>query len=287
LRRATTATRINPGREDPDTRDRETENPTMIREMVFIDEEKCDGCGQCVPACQEGAIQIINGKARLVADNLCDGLGACLGHCPRDAIRIERRDADAYDEAAVARHLGARTQSEPDPVTPPAPPPAPMHGGCPSAKFIQLGEPAPSPAGSASTQPAAPTALRQWPVQLRLLPPQAPMLRGADLLLSADCVPYAMPDFHARLLDGRAVAVACPKLDDPTGYVEKLADMIRLNDFRRITVARMEVPCCAGILMMVLEACKRSGVSVPVHDVVVSTRGEVLAERTLTDELAA
>ncbi len=259
----------------------------MIRDMVLIDAAKCDGCGQCVPACHEGAIQIIDGKARLVADNLCDGLGACLGHCPQGAIRIKRREADAFDEAAVAVHLQAQGRALPEAA--PRPTPVPAHGGCPSARFVKLGEPVkaegqpPAPCG----RPGARTALRQWPVQLRLLPPQAPMLQGATLLLSADCVPYALPDFHARLLDGRAVAVACPKLDDPSGYVEKLAAMIRLSNLRGITVARMEVPCCAGILMMALEARKRSGTSVPIHDIVVGTRGEVLAERTLADEMAA
>jgi len=263
------------------------ENKSMIREMVLIDEEKCDGCGECVPACQEGAIQIINGKARLIADNLCDGLGACLGHCPQDAIRLERRDADAFDDAAVAVRLQSREPVAPAPV---APVPPAAHTGCPSARFVQLGEPksgaasAPASAGSTTGAPA-PSALGQWPVQLRLLPPQAPMLRGADLLLSADCVPYALSDFHAQMLSGRALAVACPKLDDPTGYVDKLAEMIRINDLQQITVARMEVPCCGGILMMAVQARQQSGKSVPIRDIVVSTRGEVIADRTVPDDV--
>jgi NAD-dependent dihydropyrimidine dehydrogenase PreA subunit len=256
----------------------------MIREMVYIDEEKCDGCGECVPACQEGAIQVINGKARLIADNLCDGLGACLGHCPQDAIRIERREADAYDEAAVAAHLRSQGQA---PAASASPSPAPP-SGCPSARFIQLGDPAPRPSAAAAepgSRESAPSVLGQWPVQLRLLPPQAPMLRGADLLLSADCVPYALADFHPQLLSGRALAVACPKLDDPTGYVEKLAEMIRGNDLQRITVARMEVPCCGGILMMAVRARQLAGTSVPIRDIVISTRGEVIADREVPEEM--
>jgi len=248
----------------------------MIREIVHFDEELCDGCGLCVPSCAEGAIRVIHGKARLVADRLCDGMGACLGHCPKGAIRIERREADAYDESAVAGPAGHAAS---------APMPA---GGCPSARFVRLGAVAGAgcegePAGGT----AVPSMLRQWPVQLRLLPASAPALRGAHLLLAADCAAFAMGGFHGRLLKGRVLAIACPKLDDPTGYVEKLAEMLGLNRPASVTVARMEVPCCGGLLMMVLEARRRSGVDVPVHDVVISTRGEVLGSREVSMESAA
>ncbi len=252
----------------------------MIREIVHIDEDLCDGCGLCVPSCAEGAIQLINGKARLVSDRLCDGLGACLGHCPRGAIRIERREADAFDEAAVARHVERTAVPAPSAPVPPA--------GCPSARFVQLGAvDRVRSEGAAAETSDVPSMLRQWPVQLRLLPASAPALRGAHLLLAADCAAFAMGGFHGTLLKGRVLAIACPKLDDPTGYVEKLADILRLNRPTAVTVARMEVPCCGGLLRMALEARRQSGLDVPVHDLVISTRGEILGSREVPGESAA
>ena len=244
----------------------------MIREIVHIDEEKCNGCGLCVPACKEGAIRIVNGKAKLAADNLCDGLGACLGHCPQGAIRIEKRDAAEFDEQAVQRHLAGGIAM------------TPAYSGCPSARFNRLG---PHDDGSGLDR-AADTSeedrsseLRQWPVQLRLLPAAAPMLRGAHLLICADCVPVAYAEFHRKMLRGRAVVIACPKLDNPEGYVEKLAEMMRNSDLSGVTVAHMEVPCCTGILRMAIEARRLSGANLPVHDIVVSTRGDILAEQVV------
>ncbi|MBN1514239.1 MAG: 4Fe-4S binding protein [Phycisphaerae bacterium] len=249
----------------------------MIREIVHIDEDLCDGCGLCVPSCAEGAIRVINGKARLVSDRMCDGMGACLGHCPKGAIRIERREADAFDESAVAAPAGHATAAAPAPA-----------GGCPSARFVRLGAVAETGCdGTPVGESDAPSMLRQWPVQLRLLPASAPVLRGAHLLLAADCAAFAMGGFHGRLLKGRVLAIACPKLDDLTGYVEKLTEMLRLNRPASVTVARMEVPCCGGLLMMALEARRRSGVDVPVHDLVISTRGDVLGSREVPMESAA
>lgn len=274
----------------------------MLREIVLIDDEKCDGCGLCVPACHEGAIRIIAGKARLVADNLCDGLGACLGHCPQDAIRIERREAAEFDEVAVEAHLGpagqaaepvAGLEQAPVPASLPvrASGPEPGHaGGCPSQRFVRLaGEarqsPAPGPCPESLSVPAATSKpaseLGQWPVQLRLLPPRAPVFQDADLLLAADCVPFALPDFHQRLLRGRAVAIACPKLDDTSGYVAKLTEIMAANRLRSITVVHMEVPCCTGILSMALQARAQSGIDLPVEDVVISVRGDVLGSRQI------
>jgi len=262
----------------------------MIREIVTIDEELCDGCGLCVPACHEGALQIINGKARLVADRLCDGLGACLGHCPKGAIRVERREADAFDEAAVVAHRAGATQR----IVrahgraggafgmPP-------NGGCPGSRFAQFAAPAREAApqdAAAQTAGAYPSELTHWPVQLHLLSPHAPILRGARLLVAADCVPIAYAGFHAELLRGRAVVIACPKLDDTTGYVEKLAEMIAHNELRDVTVVHMEVPCCTGILHTVLEARRRAGVAVPVEEVVIGIRGDRLARRLVPDEVA-
>jgi Pyruvate/2-oxoacid:ferredoxin oxidoreductase delta subunit len=281
----------------------------MMRDIVLIDEEKCDGCGLCVPNCHEGAIQIVNGKARLVADNLCDGLGACLGHCPQDAIRIEKRQAVAFDEQAVQMHLAKPQPTAPTPsrfasgvpatslpqapVGEPARGQAHAHGhaggGCPSQRFARLGSgaSAAAPACSSdagSTASAAPSELAQWPVQLRLLPTRAPIFQDADILLAADCVPFAYRDFHWRMLKGRAVAIACPKLDDTSGYVAKLTEIIAANRPRSITVAHMEVPCCTGILMMALQAREASSVDVAIEDVVVSVRGEILRTRSIPAE---
>ncbi len=265
----------------------------MIREIVTIDESKCDGCGLCVPACHEGAIRIVNGKAKLVAERLCDGLGACLGHCPRGAIRIERRESDAFSEDAVRAHLAALRTGAPAATLPTvpaavAPESAPGQGhaggGCPGSRMRTFDRSV--PAAATSPGPAAPPAapaseLRHWPVQLRLLPPTAPVLAGARLLVAADCVPVAYAGFHQELLRGRAVVIACPKLDDTRGYVEKLAQMIAGRGPTDITVAHMEVPCCSGILHAVLEARRLAGSAVPVHDVVIGTDGEVLSRRTL------
>jgi len=252
----------------------------MLREIVSIDEERCNGCGLCIPACQEGAIQLIDGKARLVAENLCDGLGACLGHCPQDAIRIERREAEGFDESAVEQHA-ADQAPDPAPVnTRPGPP-----AGCPSARFGRLGDQhVGEPVANADDDGESASELRQWPVQLRLLPPTAPMLRGARLLLAADCVPVACGDFHRRMLRGRALAIACPKLDDPTGYIEKLTQIIRANNLAELEVVHMEVPCCTGLLRMAAEARRRSGCDVPLVDTVVSIEGRVLSRRRVPVE---
>lgn len=230
----------------------------MLREVVSIDENLCDGCGLCVPACHEGALRIIDGKARLVADRLCDGLGACLGHCPRGAIRVERREAEAFDETAVP---AARV---------------PGRDGCQGSRFAQFDR---TPAAT-SPQPST-SELTHWPVQLRLFSPSAPALRGARLLVAADCVPVAYAGFHADFLREHAVVIACPKLDDTSGYIEKLAAMIAHNDLQEITVVHMEVPCCTGILHAVLQARQLAGRDVPVNDVVVGVRGEIVGRRQI------
>jgi NAD-dependent dihydropyrimidine dehydrogenase PreA subunit len=257
----------------------------MLREIICIDEEKCDGCGQCIPACHEGALELVHGKVRLVADKLCDGLGACLGECPQGALRVETRSAEGFDDAAVAMRLNELQRGM-----------SPSNGSsrhvldhveaagrhaCPSQRFVQLEQ-----QEDLSPRPIAdiPSRLTHWPVQLRLLPPTAPVLQGASLLLTADCVPVALPDFHQKLLQGKAVAVACPKLDDARGHLEKLTEIIRRNELEGITVAHMEVPCCSGLLMMAVEARRLSGKSVPVVDVTIGTRGEVLARKEVYAE---
>lgn len=240
----------------------------MIREIVHIDEEKCNGCGLCVPACAEGAIQLINGKARLVADNLCDGIGACLGHCPQGAILIEKRVADEFDEEAVAEHLQAAAKVA-------APKYAHGHGGggCPSAILRNF---APvSAAASADLAGERPSELRQWPVQMHLVPPTAPFLKGADLLLAADCAPFAHADFHRDILKGRALLIGCPKLDDGQAYLEKLTAMLRLNDIKSLTVAHMEVPCCSGLIQIAKRAIADSGKEVPLTTIRIGIQGDV------------
>ncbi len=242
----------------------------MLREIVLIDEAKCDGCGLCIPACHEGALQIVGGKARLVADKLCDGLGACLGHCPKAAIRIIKRDTEGFDVHAVATHLRGRA-APPLPVG--VPRPVTATSGCPGSRLMQFPTqvpPAAAPAEAAASQ------LTHWPVKLRLLSPDAPVLRGASLLVAADCVPVACAEFQNKLLSGRAVLIGCPKFDDLALYTERLTHILRGNALREVVVARMEVPCCAGLLHAVSEARRRAGVTVPVYDVVVGVRGQLL-----------
>lgn len=243
----------------------------MLRKIVQIDQDKCNGCGLCVPACAEGAIRIVNGKAVLSADNLCDGLGACLGECPQDAIQIIERDADAFDEEAVEEHLKS---SERAPLTPhhPAPPaPRPQGGGCPGTRAMSLERPVTS--GPSADQPST---LGQWPVQLHLVPVNAPYLQGADLLIAADCVPFAYGSFHKDFLAGKALVVGCPKLDDNQTYLEKLTEIFRRNDFNSITVVRMEVPCCGGIVMATRQALAASGKAIPLQEVTVTIGGKIL-----------
>ena len=244
------------------------------RKIVSIDEDKCDGCGQCIPSCAEGAIEIIDGKARLIADNLCDGLGNCLGVCPKDAIRVEERPADEFDESAVETR---KATAAPAPVT--APPAA--AGGCPGMRLqtFASSEPAavsPDAAGSAGQSQSR---LRHWPVQLTLLPEQGAIWADADVLLAADCAAYTLGDFHERLLAGRTLAVACPKLDDPLAYVSKLTRIFQANDIRTLTIARMEVPCCGGLERIVAAALERAGKDIDLTVVIIGTSGEVLDVR--------
>jgi len=236
-----------------------------MRKIIHIDEEKCDGCGLCIPNCAEGALQIIDGKARLVSDKYCDGLGACLGHCPRGAISIIEREAEAFDEEAVAQYL-ARKEKEAPQVQP---------GGCPGACLMDLAREKQDPAAAGEPEEekkSSPSQLGNWPVQLRLVHPEASYFAGAHLLVSADCVPFAHPDFHRDLLKGRTVVVGCPKLDDLEGYLAKLTAIIQANDLRDITVAHMEVPCCTGLVRVVQEAIRRSGKDIPLKLVEVKIR---------------
>lgn len=224
------------------------------RNIVQIDEDMCDGCGQCVPNCVEGALKIVDGKARLVSDVYCDGLGACLGYCPRGAVSIVEREAPGFSEEAVFEHLTGRE---------------PLACGCPSSQAQSIEAAAEAGVG----EPKAST-LRHWPVQLNLVPVKAPFFRDADLLLMADCVAVAYPDLHDRLLRGRSVVVGCPKFDDARAYVGKLTEILRLNDVHSLTVAHMEVPCCSGLDRIAELALKASGKTIPTRRLVVSVKGE-------------
>ncbi|HJV35673.1 ATP-binding protein [Geomonas sp.] len=247
----------------------------MIRKIVNIDQEKCDGCGLCVPSCAEGAISIVDGKAQIAADNLCDGLGACLGDCPKDAITIIEREADEFDEEAVEEHLHKKAASgEPKPAAAHAAPAAHHHhGGCPGSRVASFTAPPTQEAHSSGMQPSQ---LAQWPVQLHLVPVTAPYFQNADLLITADCVPFAYAGYHREFLAGKAVVIGCPKLDDNSAYLQKLTELFRVSSIKSITVLRMEVPCCGGIVMAARQALAASGKEIPFREVTISIRGEVV-----------
>jgi len=252
-----------------------------LRKIVKIDEEKCDGCGLCIPACAEGAIQLIDGKARVVDDMYCDGLGACLGECPQSAITVEEREATAYDEEAVEQHLLRmqlnKSQATPLETVPVKSAPIPTgHGGCPGSAARQFNPQ--SPVQSAPQEMSLQSQLGHWPVQLMLVPPHAPFLKDADILICADCVPFAVPDFHNRYLAGRAVLVGCPKLDDLNFYFEKLKAIFAEAKPRKITVLKMEVPCCTGIAQAALKARNEAMVNIPVDIYTIGVRGGEFCE---------
>lgn len=250
---------------------------TVTRKIIKIDEDKCDGCGQCVSACHEGALQIVDGKARLVRDDYCDGLGDCIGECPQDALSFEVREAAPFDEAAVEEHLRAQKAPAPAGCPSAAALGGPLPCGCPSTQARKLDAPALTP-----TADAPASALRNWPTQLKLVPVNAAYLDGADLLLSADCVPFAFGGFHTDLLPGKVVLQACPKLDDADFYRAKLAALLASNDINSLTVARMEVPCCGGLVAIAREALAASGKDIPLNVVTVGVGGEVLETQALS-----
>ena len=227
-----------------------------IRNIVKIDEEKCNGCGKCVGACAEGAIEMIDGKAKLVSEIYCDGLGACLDCCPVDAITVEQREADEFDEQATQKHLKDMKK--------------------PQTNFVCPGMAAKSFDRKTSTTGDTTSQLQQWPVQLKLVSPAAPYFKNSDLLIAADCVAFTMGDFHEKLLKGKSVVIACPKLDDPTGYVDKLTEIIKTNELKSITVAHMQVPCCSGIVRMATQAIQDSGTNLELEDLTISIEGEIL-----------
>ena len=254
----------------------------VVRKIIEIDEDLCDGCGNCVPSCAEGALEIIDGKARVIADIYCDGLGACLGECPLGALQIVEREADEFDEEAVEELLEKKKVEEPK-VMPMAP-----AGGCPSARLQSFGSPEAAPGADPcqqANQPAAfdqtESALSHWPVQIMLVPPTAPFLKGADLLVLADCVPVAFPTLHRDFLQGKAVMMGCPKFDDAEHYIEKFAQICKQSGIKSLTSVVMEVPCCSALPMIVKRGMELSEVKIPMEEVVISTRGKVLERRQI------
>lgn len=248
------------------------------RKIIQIEEDKCNGCGLCVPNCAEGAIQIVDGKARLVKDSYCDGLGACLGHCPQDALHIIEREADDFNEEEAMEFVRKTRGTEPKHAHTHA---GHHHGGggCPGSRMMmmgndQAGKTPVSTTGNDDIEVKIKPQLRQWPVQLSLVPVNAPYFNNADLLVTADCVPFAYPNYHLDLLKGKALVVGCPKLDDNEFYTDKLTEILQRNTIRSITVAHMEVPCCSGIVRAVDIALQRSGKDIPVTKVRIGINGE-------------
>jgi NAD-dependent dihydropyrimidine dehydrogenase PreA subunit len=250
------------------------------RDIIQIDEELCNGCGQCILDCAEGALQLVDGKAKLVGEIYCDGLGACLDGCPTGALTVVKREAEDFDEAAVEELLKGQGQA-PQPEPPAA---MPHLGGCPGHAPMTMAPKAPS---SAPAPGEAASQLGHWPIKLQLLSPQVPFLKGADLLLLADCAAASLPDLHAKLLPGRVIALACPKLDNAEAHVNKLAQLLSESGTRSLTVVHMEVPCCSGLNWIAEEALKKAGVQLPVGSMVIGRGGEVLQSSNLPWEQAA
>lgn len=248
------------------------------RTIVHIDESRCDGCGECIPSCAEGALMIIGGVAKLVNDKYCDGMGSCLGVCPQDAITLEEREAEVFDENAVAARDTQKEVSHREGRA--APPPAAAAPSCPGSMQQAFGAPVEEQSASEPTSSGS-SMLEHWPVQLSLLNPGADFLRNADLLLTADCVPFAYRNFHADFLPGRAIAVACPKLDQADRHIQKLAAIFSQAGLKQVTILRMEVPCCGGLNRLAGEAMRISGARFPVRELVISVRGELLREQVL------
>lgn len=283
----------------------------MKRQIIRIDEDKCNGCGQCVPGCPEGALQIIDGKARLISDLFCDGLGACIGTCPQGAIIIEEREAEPYDERKVMAnivkqgsntirahllHLKDHNESAllktaldflkeqginvPD-IAPAAVPHAGGHGGCPGAAMRDMrdirNKKSQQEQQSGAMNVPVESQLRQWPVQLQLINPRAPYLQDADLLVAADCVPFAYANFHQRFLKDKVMVIFCPKLDQTIDqYIEKLTAIFRDNNIKSVSVVHMEVPCCSGTVYLVQKALEQAGKIIPIKDYTISIAGEII-----------
>lgn len=283
------------------------------RNIITINEDKCTGCGECIPNCPEGALQVIDGKARLISDLFCDGLGACIGHCPEAAITIEEREAEQYDERRVMEniikagknvvkahleHLKGHGQHEylqqaievlkeknmETPLKQTGHSEKHLPCGCPGSAMRSFAPNTPLTPPSEAGVPLnrgdvgqkAPSTLSQWPVQLMLIPPNAPFLQKRDLVISADCVSYAYGNFHNDFLKDKALLIACPKLDDTEYYLNKLTEMFKVSDIKSITVLHMEVPCCTGLVVLAKKALQASGKKIPLKEITIGIRGDIL-----------
>ncbi|WP_408955729.1 ATP-binding protein [Natroniella sp. ANB-PHB2] len=269
------------------------------RQVIKIDEDKCNGCGECVTGCQEGALQIIDGVAKLVNESFCDGFGDCIGECPTGALEIIEREAEEFDLKATVEHVknvrgeeavkemlkaqeahGEEVPEELKEIFVEKSGCQSHHhahdqmGGCPGSRMMEMKQKEVKES-EAEKEIEVQSQLQQWPVQIHLLSPQAPYFKNADLLITADCVPVAYANYHQKMLKGNAVAIGCPKLDDANAYVERLAAIIEQNDLNSITVARMEVPCCAGMVQIAQQAAKKAGTELEVETTVVSIDGKL------------
>ena len=241
-----------------------------MRKIIEINEELCDGCGQCITGCAEGALKIIDGKAKVVADNLCDGLGACIGECPTGALKIVEREAEDFDEEAVEKHLEKESEKKPEQETT-------MACGCSSTNIQNF---APVSPCQEANRPASfedvQSALTHWPIKIRLIPAKAPFLKGADLLVLADCGGGAYPNLHQDLLKGRVVMMGCPKFDNVQEYIDKFAEIFQTAEINSITSVVMEVPCCSGLPGILTKAMEKADVTIPLEKVVISNRGKII-----------
>ena len=245
----------------------------IMRKIIEIDEELCDGCGLCVPDCAEGSLVVIDGKAKMISDNLCDGLGACLGSCPQGALKIIEREADDFDEEAVEEHLAKqKNQGETK---------APKTSGCPSAQLKTFAPQTPCQTANKPVMAAGggTSSLTHWPVQIRLVPPGAEFLQGADLLVAADCSAVSAPNFQMDFLTGKVVMMGCPKFDDAESYVQRFSEIIANCNLKSITILIMEVPCCSSMNGIIQKAMERAGKNVPVEQITLSTQGAVLENK--------
>lgn len=239
----------------------------MKRKIISINESLCNGCGLCISACHEGALQLVEGKARLISDSYCDGLGDCLPECPTGAIEIIEREADAYDESAVQTREAAQKSAETHPT---------LACGCPGTMARTIDRP-PSPATPATSADEVLSELTTWPVQIKLVNPKAPYLQNASLLIAADCTAFAFGDIHRKFMRNKVTLIGCPKLDEGD-YAEKLAEILRQNEIRNLTILRMEVPCCGGLATAVQRALQASGKMIPWQVITISTDGRILDE---------
>jgi NAD-dependent dihydropyrimidine dehydrogenase PreA subunit len=290
----------------------------VTRKVIEINEDLCDGCGLCVPSCAEGAIKIINGKARLVAEKYCDGLGACLGECPQGALKVTEREAEDFDYKAVEEYLNFQNQAQGQPQSqsqsqllsqgqaqsqlprsqPQSQPQSHVQNqieegpegstlacGCPSTRMESFKQTkscqeANSPVEHATMGTDTESGLSHWPVQIKLVPPSAPFLKGADLLVLADCTAVTYPDLHRDFLPGKAVLMGCPKFDNVEEHIQKLSSIFKTADIRRITVLMMEVPCCSGLSAIVEKGLTDAGKQVPIEKIIITTRGKLLCGKS-------